>query len=204
MIDWNAYRAAYRSMTYSEVAHFHEDVWVKFPDQRHHSERHLAEFFAEVATPASVVEVGGWRGEAAARTLAAHPGIVRWDNFEICEPAAHSPVTTDLRYRGIFPDRWPWETEPGRYDAAVLAHVIEHMVSDQLTALIGWLDRCGVRRMYVEAPLEDRARGWRNSTSAHILEVGWPEVIAILAGAHYRVLRRVVLTPRLQVLMVGR
>lgn len=194
MIDWNDYRARYDAMSYEDVAAFHRRVWDLFPDQSHHSPSHLAAFFdARVAgRPVRVLEVGGWRGEAAAASLERHPSIVAWVNYEICEPAATSPVTDDPRYRGMWPTRWPWEVTPpgGRYDVAVLAHVIEHMKVRQLVMLVSWLAAAGVREVYVEAPLRETPRSWRRSDTAHILEVGWASVIGIFKRSGFAMSER--------------
>lgn len=205
MIDWNAYRAAYPSMSYAEVAAFHRLVWERHPDQRHYSEPHLAAFFVGSLGLSSVLEVGGWQGEAAAQILTAHPEIVHWDNFEICEDAALRPVTDDPRYRATFADRWPWELAlSSPHETAVLAHVIEHMLPDQLSALIRWLAGNGVRRAYVEAPLREDPHSWRNSTSAHVLEIGWRAVIDLFAGSGFVLADRHLASPDHHVLIFGR
>lgn len=177
MIDWNAYRAAYDGMTFEDVVRFHDAVWERFPNQEYYSADHLAGFFSDLG-PVRVVEVGGWRGEAAQQILSAHP-VESWTNYEICRTAALSPVTIDSRYTGIHLDRWVWEMPVSPFDVAVLAHVIEHVRAPQLRSLIEWLSLCEVRHMYVEAPLIDVGRSWRNSTSAHVLEIGWPDVIRL-------------------------
>lgn len=177
MIDWNAYRAAYDRMTFADVVNFHDGVWDNFPDQEYFSPDHLSAFFSELG-PVKVVEVGGWRGEAAAQILTSHP-VESWVNYEICRTAALSPITDDSRYTGIHLDRWAWELPVHPYDVAVLSHVIEHVRAAQLRCLVEWLALCEVHHVYVEAPLIDVGRSWRNSTSAHVLEIGWPDVIRL-------------------------
>lgn len=183
MIDWNAYRAAYDGMTFEEVVRFHDEVWERFPIQEYYSPDHLAAFFSERG-PVRVVEVGGWRGEAANQILAAYP-VHSWTNYEICRTAALSPITSDKRYTGVHLDRWAWEMPVRTFDVAVLAHVIEHVRAEQLRSLIAWLALCEVRHLYVEAPLIDVGRSWRNSTSAHVLEIGWPDVIRLFGEAGF-------------------
>lgn len=202
MIDWASYRAAYDGMTYAEVAAFHRDVWAVHPDQDHYSRDHLTAFLSSGA--ASVLEVGGWRGEAAARTLALNPDIERWDNYEICEPAVWASVPTDPRYRAVFPDRWPWElTLDAPHDTAVLAHVIEHMRAAQLTELVGWLAANRVSRVYVEAPLHEQARSWRRSTTAHLLDIGWAGVIDLFVKAGFALREHDAYPPDRHVLIFG-
>lgn len=184
-IDWDAYRAAYPTMSYAEVAAFHRIVWAEFPDQHHFWDAKLEEFFSGIDARA-VVELGGWTGQAAAAILARTPSIERWDNFEICEPAVLAPATADPRYHPFFPVGWPWESQPAPYDTAVLAHVIEHMAVGQLRAAVAWLDVAGVRDIYVEAPLGDKPRNWCHSTTAHLLSVGWPGVLAVFEAHGFR------------------
>lgn len=182
MIDWDAYRADYDAMSYPQLVEFHDRIWDLFPDQSKHSASLLQTFFASLsAEPTPVVEVGGWRGEAAAEVMAAGFPIERWDNFEMCRGATAHPVTEDPRYHGITPATWVWETPVDCYHVAVLAHVIEHMRGAQLEALATWLQASEVRAAYVEAPLYNGPRRWLHSTSSHVLEFGWNEVIALFA-----------------------
>lgn len=190
MIDWAGYRSRYDRMSYNEVAAFHRDVWAAYPEQRQGSLDHLITYFADLSHP-SVIEVGGWRGDAAATLLAQRPDIVRWDNYEVCEPAVRAPATKDPRYRAVFPDRWTWELDvPERHDTAVLSHVIEHVRAVQLRALIDWLRGNGVRDIFVEAPIGEQGRDWRGYCSAHVLELGIPEVIDLFADLGYRLRAR--------------
>lgn len=187
MIDWNAYRTAYDRMSFAEVVAFHDQVWDKYPVQEHYSPDHLAGFFDGLR--GRVLEVGGWRGEAA-RQILVTPDITGWDNYEICRGAALSPVTEDPRYQGIHPSDWPWLLPAGDYQIAVLAHVIEHIRANQLSQLVGWLEQNDVEHVYVESPLRDIGRSWRGQTSAHVLEIGWPEVTRLFGDSDYRVYSR--------------
>lgn len=207
MIDWDAYRAAYPTMSYADVAAFHSIVWQKFPDQYHHSPWLLRAFFEERMSgwPARVLEVGGWTGEAADMILREQPRITEWRNFEICAEAADQPVTRDHRYVAVHPQSWPWEVRLERtYWLAVLAHVIEHMSAAQLDRLVGWIAGAGVESVYVESPIRDEARSWRRSTSAHLLEIGWRGVIDLFARHGYSVRRRIDEPPERTVLYFGR
>ncbi len=203
-INWDAYRAAYPRMTYAQVAAFHRQVWRHFPDQRHCSPEHLDRFFETVPAGARVVEVGGWRGEMAARILANRPDLASWLNLEICQDAVTRPVTTDPRYRGVFPPTWAWDTPLECHDVAVLAHLIEHISWRQLRSLVAWLAMAEARQVYIESPLADGPRSWRHSTTAHLLEVGWDSVTALLAANGYAVRERFDYAPGRTVLFVGR
>jgi len=188
VIDWAAYRDGYDAMTYDDVAAFHRALYGAYPDQEHVSVEYLDDFFAAYPQARDVVEIGGWRGSAAARILARYPDLGRWDNYEVCEPAVAASIPTDERYHAIFADRWVWEVDPTPgYDTAVLAHVIEHVNGAQLAQLIHWIAVRGVRQLYVEAPLRDRPKSWDGSDSTHVLELGWERVIALLARRRFRI-----------------
>ena len=176
MIDFKAYREAYDSMSYADAVRWHSEVWRAYPEQDKHSSDHLSRFFADHSV-GRVVEVGGWRGEAADRFLQAHPGIESWHNYELCREAAYSPVTADPRYVGVWPGDWTWCVDPPQADVAILSHVIEHMRAAQLRKLVGWVDVTGAEAVYLEAPLWDQPRSWRRSSSMHVLEIGWDDVI---------------------------
>ena len=204
MIDWDAFRAGYDRMTYIELVDFHDRIWDLFPDQSKHSVSLLHTFFETVPEPARVVEVGGWRGEAAEEILSSEGLVIEcWDNFEICRGAVAHPVLTDPRYHGESPARWLWETEPGDYNVAVLAHVIEHMRGAQLEALAGWLAASGVQSAYVEAPLYNGPRRWLHSSSSHVLEFGWNGVIELFARHGLAVRERHAYPPDRTVLFLG-
>jgi len=204
MIDWDAYRRAYPLMTYAQVADFHRRVWASFPDQENCSRDLLARFFESVPSGSQVVELGGWRGEMADHILSRRADLRGWLNMEICEDAVALPVTADPRYVAVHPKTWPWERPlRDRYEVAVLAHVIEHMLSPQLARLVPWLSAGGVRRIYVEAPLRDKPRSWRHSTSGHILDIGWDGVVSLFGKHGYCLQQRHHYPPDRGVLFFG-
>lgn len=203
MIDWDAYRAAYPTMSYPDVVAFHDRVWELYPEQDKHSTEHLEAFFDRYPAT-SVVEVGGWRGEAAAYFLGRQPAIEAWHNYELCRQAAGQPATDDARYTGVWPTDWVWNLAPPRADTAVLSHVIEHVSAAQLGLLVAWLDAAGVQQAYVEAPLRNRPRRWRQSNSAHVLEIGWTDVIPLWAAHGFGVAYRDAYPPDRQIVVFAR
>ena len=203
MIDFAGYRAAYDEMTYADIVGWHDKVWDLYPEQDKHSADHLEQFFA--AYPAThVVEVGGWRGGAAAKMLAAFPSIESWRNYELCRGAAYAPITEDHRYVGVWPDDWVWRLAPPKADTAVLSHVIEHMRASQLRLLVGWLDAAVVNQVYVEAPLRQKPRSWDESSSFHVLEIGLKGVIQLFASHGFEVAERAFYPPDRRVVVFTR
>lgn len=182
---WDAYRAAYPDMSYAEVAAAHQWVWDNYPDQSHHSVPQLDAFFASRHTRTVVLEVGGWRGEAAERQLTKYPDIKTWHNFEICEGAVLNPVTKDSRYKPVWPNEWVWDTKPPRANVAVLSHVIEHVSDKQLPKLLSWIRSSGADSIYIEAPMLDGGQSWWGGNTAHVLTMGWDHIVDVLASLGY-------------------
>lgn len=203
MIDFEAYRAAYDGMSYADIVAWHEQVWKLYPDQDKHSTEHLEAFFRQHGS-SEVLEVGGWRGEAASAMLAQFPGITGWHNYELCRSAAYTPVTDDPRYVGTWPSDWVWHIAPPRADTAVLSHVIEHMRAEQVRLLAGWISAAGVERVYVEAPIPDEPRSWRRSSSFHVLELGWDGVIPMFEAHGFLVFDRLAYPPDRRVVVFGK
>ena len=182
---FDAYRAAYPRMSYMDVVKQHRWVWQHYRDQFHQSAELMDEFFAGLFTRTLVLEVGGWRGEAAKRTLAAYPDIKGWFNFEICDLAVKNPITTDSRYHPIWLDRWVWETPAPVVDVGILSHVIEHVSDKQLPHLIGWMAESRAKHIYIESPINVDGQDWTGNNSAHVLTLGWQRVFDILESYNY-------------------
>ena len=187
---WDAYRAAYPTMTYLEAVKQHRYVWKHHRDQFHQSAEMMDLFFEGLFTRTLVLEVGGWRGEAAKRTLANWPDIKGWLNFEICDLAVQSPVTKDPRYHPIWLDRWVWETPAPVVNVAVLSHVIEHVSDKQLPHLLGWVAQSKANHIYIESPISEDGQDWTGNNSAHVLTLGWKRVIDLLESYNFAVMAR--------------
>lgn len=187
---WDSYRAAYPDMGYDDVSAFHDWVWKNYPNQHHHSPEMMDLFFAGLFTRTLVLEIGGWTGEAAARQLAAYPDIKAWINFEICRGAVLRPVTTDPRYRPVWPEHWVWNTIAPTVDVAVLSHVIEHVSDKQLPHLLRWIADSRARHLYIESPITEDGQSWMGDNSAHVLTLGWGRVIDLLESFGYHVMHR--------------
>lgn len=167
MIDWDAYRAAYDGMGPAEQAAFYARVWELHPDQRHFDADACGRLL-DAAAPASVQEVGGWRGELAAAVLPSRPGILSWRNREVCEGAASHPACADPRYSlGL-----------GPADALVMSHVIEHM---RLREAEAYVEAVRPRAAFVQSPLSEDGQDWAGYRGSHVLREGWREVEAMMA-----------------------
>lgn len=192
MIDWDAWRASYASLDVTAQRAFHSQIYAAYPCQSHFSADPLREALTE-AQPRTVVELGGWDGEAAVTMLDEMPLIERWTNYEICSEAVERGRSHD-RYVGVaLHDEWFW-SEHREADMLVACHVIEHLSSDDLGRLF---EAAAVRWVYLEAPLTDSRSSWWGSPTSHVLELSWPEVDAMLAdlGFERRWARELTLPP---------
>lgn len=173
MIDWDAYRSGYDSMSYADQVAFYDKVWRLHPEQRHYSPDACSKFLS-VVEPDRVLEVGGWRGELAAEMLPLFPKIMHWHNIEICRGAVENSVCSDPHYSTQVPSEWMWELphEPG--GVLVAAHVIEHMTKEQVLSLL-WSTR--PRAAFVQSPLTEKGQDWAGYNGSHVLKSGWEEVI---------------------------
>lgn len=184
-IDWDAWRAAYDTMTFAEQEDFYDRVFEQFPDQARYSVRVLSSFLDEIAVPVDIVELGGWDGAFAAEILAKHKPITGWCNSEISVAAAEATVCDDARYSLHVPlTDWYW-TQPHQCDLFVASHVIEHL---KLLDVLASFDATGCRWMYLQAPLEEEATDWTGYRGSHILEVGWRVLTDELADRGFRFL----------------
>jgi hypothetical protein len=177
-IDFDAWRRDYDRLSYPEHVEFYRQVAEAYPDQQHYNEPAVREFLGPVK--GDVLEVGGWKGELAAKVLPDFPDIDRWLNVEIAPQAVTENVCTDPRYRVIVPDTFIWDTDIdlSSYRTLVASHVIEHMKRRDVVKLLSRLP--DVERIYVDAPLPAFPSAWDNGESSHIIEVGWDGLTNLL------------------------
>lgn len=171
MIDFDGWRRDYDRLTYAEHVEFYRQVAEVYPDQQHYNELAVREFLQDVT--GDVLELGGWKGELAAKILPDFPLITAWLNIEIAPQAVTESVCTDVRYGVIVPDAFVWDTDRDltRYRTLVASHVIEHMKRADVARLMGRLRH--IERMYVDAPLPPQPSAWDKGESSHIIELGW-------------------------------
>lgn len=180
-IDCDAWRAGYDDQTPEDARAFHSAVYAEFPNQSHFSSKPLSDAVHQVR-PKTVVEVGGWDGEAAGECLASADFIESWINVEVCPEAAAAPATKDRRYIPLCPDGWWFWSRTWSADLFVAVHVIEHLKARHLEAAV---EAVNAPFVYFEAPLMDGPTEWAGSSALHILEVGWHGVTEIMARQGY-------------------
>jgi hypothetical protein len=178
-IDCDAWRAEYDAATVADQKRWHSDVYAEFPNQSHHSVAPMAAAL-ERYRPRTVIELGGWDGEAAVTMLERFSFIEEWHNVEICAEAVANS-REHPRFTAESPDRWYWEF-PWTADMFVGAHVIEHLSAEHLGRVI---DATIAPVFYVEAPINAEPIEWTGWSCLHRLEVGWNGVSAIFAKRGY-------------------
>lgn len=168
MIDWDGWRARYRTMTAEDQAQFYAAAADAHPDQVHYN---LAAAKRAIHGHAHIVEIGGWRGELADDVLTAFSTVKGWENREIApvEPACHDP-----RYRQV--QAWGHEDIIG--NVLVMSHVIEHMLLEDVRRIPFERFAC----VYIDAPLPmDGPADWRGFTGTHIADFAWRDLDVLLA-----------------------
>jgi hypothetical protein len=178
------WRRQYKDMDYEEQRAFYSWVAKTFPSQVHFD---LPGFigaldrFTWELGEYSVLEVGGWRGELAAEILGRTDQIKEWVNYEIAEPLLDNIKCDDPRYRMVIPDDFVWNIDLFEGDVLVASDMIEHISGDHLALLVENLPD-SVKRIAFKSPLGHwtQPNGWVGYYGSHILELGWPDVSALL------------------------
>jgi hypothetical protein len=167
-------------MTVADHQKFYSEVWAEYPGQSHFSDAPLARAI-ESMSPKTVMEVGGWDGEAAVTMLERFDFIEKWTNVEICREAVEHG-RQHPRYKSFSPNKWYWECEWPPVDMFVGVHVIEHMRARDLAALV---DATDAKAFYFEAPLTWTPINWTGVSATHILEFGFEGVSGLMHDRGY-------------------
>lgn len=195
---FNGWRRTYDTTPYRAQQEFYNVLYEHFPTQNAVNVPALDAFLSDIVAQGrqpSVIEIGGWRGETAARFLDRYPTIKGWTNIEICPRAVDNTVaaaSADKRYLAFAPDIPAWEVAlpMERYDTAVLSHVLEHMKVAEVEKLLARI--VNVTALYIDCPIPEQSRdvNWRGFTGAHILEVGWDMLEPLVRRAGFKHFRR--------------
>ena len=181
VIDWDAWRMAYPTMTYADHQAFYSEIYYQHPEQRHYSAAYAAKAI-EQTTPRTIVELGGWDGELAQKMLSLYPGIEQWTNVEICREAAVSGIGRHPKYEAPDLPDWYWKNGPWSCDLLVASHTIEHLSVHHLTQAVA---ATHAKALFFDAPLYDHPTNWTGYTASHILETGWTGVSDICSRYGY-------------------
>lgn len=192
---FNGYRIKYDELPFEAHQKLYDEAYDDFPTQDSSNAIAMDAFFGALAAEGArprVLEIGGWRGEAAGKFLERYPQIDSWTNIEICRRAAGAVVTQNPKYLHHIPRQWAWELEldVSRYDTLVLSHVLEHMRLAQIEKLLNRFRH--VRALYIDCPIPELTKdvNWTNYPGAHVLEAGWDVLAEIIRRAGFSTLRR--------------
>lgn len=187
VIDWNKWRKTYNSSTVEEQIEFYDKVFDKYPNQDRYNLSRMLDFF-QASGAKTVVEIGGWTGNAARDVLAQRPDLELWINYEICHAAVRKTTCTDHRFSNIAVYKWPWDMHLMPTQAMVASHSLEHMTKDNIHALL--CNNPKWQACYVDCPLvESGKQVWDDFNGTHILECNWQELEALFAQFGFRVER---------------
>jgi hypothetical protein len=183
--DFDRWRAEYDQMTYADQVAFYNQVAEDHPHQVHFDASAFERFLRwaiDARGCIGVIEVGGWKGELAQAMLARLPDVLVWINYEISQTAAEQSVIESNRYQVVVPDDFAWNITLAPADVMVASHTIEHIRERDLAALVDNLPPV-VKFVGLQAPLADSAQNvsWAGYWGSHILEIGWYEVVQMLA-----------------------
>jgi len=182
-MDFDQWRADYGRMTDDQQRAFYDDLERNYPDQRHYTAA-LVDRFLTIASPRSVLEMGGWKGELAGAMLARHSTIEAWTNYELSARAIAATTCRDLQYRAVpCGFRWWTAADVPWADAFIASHVIEHLSDADCVSL---LSAVRARHVYLEAPLHTRqTAGWAGYCGSHIMSMDWPQIDGVLRAAGF-------------------
>lgn len=187
--DFDAWRAAYPTMSFADHQDYGLRLAAEYPDQFSVSIVDLALYLSKRRQPLRVIEVGGWKGEVASLVLCSRIKVESWTNYEI---VPLTPRCEDPRYQHCTLKDWVWNTPVSR-DAttAVLSHVIEHLSREHVECMVDWVGRTSVKYVYVEAPITPEGRAdWTGCLGTHILDVGWDAVEVMFRTAGFNCVHR--------------
>lgn len=185
---FDSWRRNYDSMSLQDQKNFHADFFSKWPEQHFHSEdKHLPDFIEMLPEGSSVIEIGGWMGNAAELALSSTDKISTWKNIEICQEAIDASVCSDTRYVALCPDIWPWDMDNSGYNALFMQHVIEHMRVNEFIKLLESMP--DVRYIFVQSPLnlDTNPHRWDGYPGCHIFEYGWDDLDAKMGELGFEV-----------------
>lgn len=172
-------------MTYADQQGFYSRVRRDHPHQAGYNADAYTTFlrYAGARLPlVYVLEFGGWTGGLARLMLERNPLISVWCNVEICPEAIAQPEFQSPRYAAWMPRDFAWKVELPPANVVVASHFIEHVRRHQLELLLANLPE-PVRFIGLQAPIPEstESQDWTGYHGAHILEVGWKQVEAMLA-----------------------
>ncbi len=178
--QFNKYRRLYDSFSMGYKIKLATKWLNQYPEQAHFNYVPIDHWLKNIVPKqASILEIGGWRGDLAAKALSSFEHIYLWHNYDLL--ANHNTQKcNDKRYKLISLNAYLWHMSlQVEYNALIATHMIEHIRWRELIELINWIPD-GISTVLFEAPLPESADNinWKGDHSSHVLEKGWEQVIA--------------------------
>jgi hypothetical protein len=176
---FDKYRKKYDSFTFTDKVKITNKWALKYPEQAHFNYEPIKYWLDNVVTkPASILEIGGWRGDLAAKVLASFDQIIVWHNFDLLKADSDQKCYDD-RYKLISMNDDIWHLSLNHeYNALIATHMIEHIKWREFTEVIKWIPE-SVRTVLFEAPIQASGENinWMGDHSTHVLEKGWEQIV---------------------------
>jgi hypothetical protein len=186
---FDRYRKSYNSLTFlykTKIA----GKWLRqYPEQAHFDIIPIIHWFENIVPrQADVLEIGGWRGDLAARILALYDHIHLWHNYDLIKHNKYQKCN-DKRYKLITLHDYLWHLQlKNDYNALIATHMIEHINWREFTELANWIPE-SIKTVLFESPLPESGENvnWKGDHSSHVLEKGWEQVISEMKGHRFLV-----------------
>jgi hypothetical protein len=176
--QFDRYRRLYDSFSFNYKIR-KAGKWLKqYPEQAHFNFTPVNHWLENIVEkPASVLEIGGWRGDLAEKALSSFEHIKLWHNYDLLKHNNYQNCY-DIRYKLISLEDYIWCLALNyEYNALIATHMIEHINWKEFLQLINWIPK-SIKTVLFEAPLPTSCENinWRGDHSSHILEKGWKQV----------------------------
>ncbi len=185
--QFDRYRKLYDSFSFNYKIKLAGKWLKKYPEQAHFNYSPVEHWLKNiVSTPVNVLEIGGWRGDLAAKALSSFEHIKLWHNYDLLKNNNFQKCN-DERYKLITLDEELWKMSLHyKYNALIATHMIEHIRWRELTALINWIPK-SINTVLFEAPLPASGQNidWKGDYSSHVLEKGWEQVISEMSDHNF-------------------
>ena len=173
------YRKLYDSFSFDYKRKIANKWLGKYPEQAHFDLIPVNYWLENIVPkPASILEIGGWRGDLAEKVLSGFGHINLWHNYDLIKYNSYQKCS-DERYRLITLKDYLWRLSLSvEYNALIATHMIEHISWQEFTELAGWIPLSIITVLF-EAPLpaSDENFSWKGDYSSHVFEKGWEQVI---------------------------
>lgn len=179
IFQFDRYRKFYDTFSFDYKVKI-ANKWLKqYPEQAHFNIAPINHWLENIVEkPASIIEIGGWRGDLAEKALSSFEHIKLWHNYDLIKNN-NLQKCYDNRYKLISLDDYIWHLPVNNeYNALIATHMIEHINWKEFSALTNWIPT-SIGTVLFEAPLpaSNENINWKGDHSSHVLEKGWEQVI---------------------------